>query len=463
MRLDLRTRLFVSQAAIMAMIMLLLSLLMGYFLDGILISNLDKFLHQESDNFKATISVSNNKISFHDLRPSYQHELPMEDEIPFSLQMLDINYKTVMLSGNRRGHVLYTGGKLPLREVHRTIYEGDDKFRQLITPVRYQGHHLGWVIASVSYHYVDAFRTRLQNTLRVATFLAIILLIITSYSFVRWSLRPVVQLADQANENAENAIFEALPVPVSDDEFSYLAKTFNRLLERAKSAIQSMERFSADASHELKTPLAVMRSELISLSEKLGQEQSALLEPFSEEISRMQQLIENLLIINQTNIPYTLQQKEFWLNDFLAEETFRIESVNQSREIKFDLDEVASIKVNTDVYLLYLIYNNLLRNAVRYAPKGSLVKIVAEYLTDTDRIRISVLDEGPGVPEEQLQHLFDRFYRLEGSRSRNQGGSGLGLSIAKWAAERLQGELVLKNRKAGGLHASVIFPSKLKP
>ncbi len=457
MKIDLRSRLFLSQAAILAVIMIVLAIFMGFMLNRILISNLDQFLHQQADNYKATMSFHQGRITFHDLNPDFEHTKPLEEEIPFHVQMLDMHYQTIMLSGNLQGHSLYQGGQLPHRETYETLMGPNGKIRRLVTPLRFRDSHIGWIIVSLSYHYLDDFRDGLWYTVALATLAAIVLLTISSYIFVRWSLRPVIRLAERVNLRAAANDLEALPLPEGDDEFVFLTKTYNDLLLRAKSSMEALERFTADASHELKTPLAVMRSELLRLEDHQVKQEAYSTGTLHEEIVRMQQLIENLLILSQTDLPYESRHNEVWLNDFLTDETSRLQQVYTTKKLRFDLDEVESIKVNTDIYLLYLVYNNLLRNAVRHSPSDATIRITCKSDEQQKDVEIAVIDSGPGIPEEKLQLIFDRFYRLDTSRSRQAGGSGLGLSIAQWAAEKLQGSISLQNREEGGLIASFIL------
>lgn len=458
MKLDLRSRLFVSQAAIMAAIMVLLSLTMGYFLNRTLEENLDQFLHQQADNFNATMSIVGQQITFHDLNPGFEHTRPHDEEIPFHVQALDINYNTLMLSGNLEGKSLYSGGPLPHEEKYETIYVDSDKVRRLTTPLKLSSHHVGWIIITLSYHYLDNFRDHLYQIITFATISAIFLLTMASFLFVKWSLRPVLTLANQVNEQTQENNFVEIPIPEGDDEFAYLTRTFNELLARAKSAMEALERFSADASHELKTPLAIMKSELIRAEERGAQHGMPALGTLHAEISRMQQLIENLLILSQTDIPYHMNPEELWLNDFIVDETSRIQQVTHEKNIQFDLDHVHSLKIRVDSYLLYLIYNNLLRNAVKYSSEEGTVKVSCEHNQVDGLLIIQIRDDGPGIPDEDLHLIFDRFYRLDSSRSRYRGGSGLGLSIAKWAGEKLKATVTLENHESGGLVATIRLP-----
>jgi len=434
--------------------MAVLSVIMGFFLMSILEDNLDEFLHQQADNFKATMTIRGTQFTFHDLNPDFEHNRPNEQEIPFHVQVLDLNYKTLMLSGNLHGKSLYRGGELPHYEIHETVREGGDKVRRMVTPLTVSNHHVGWIIVTVSYHYLDKFRNRLYIIVALATLAAINLLTLASYFFVQWSLKPVLNLASRVNEQTSEDDFTELPIPEGEDEFAYLTETFNGLLFRAKSSLESLERFSADASHELKTPLAIMKSELVRLESRQDDMDTATLHG---EISRMQLMIENLLILSQTDVPYHVKLEDLWINDFIADETSRIQQVSTHKHIRFDMQAVGSIKVQVDSYLLYLIFNNLLRNAIRYSPRNSTIWLSSQKHEVDGIVVIEIRDEGPGIPEEDLKLIFDRFYRLDSSRSRYRGGSGLGLSIAKWAAEKMNAAVSLDNHEESGLLATIVL------
>ena len=137
--------------------------------------------------------------------------------------------------------------------------------------------------------------------------------------------------------------------------------------------------------------------------------------------------------------------------------------IYRSKKINYDLSEVVSLKINADLYLLHLVFNNLLKNAVLYSPPGSIIHILASAEEQPGHVVIRISDKGPGVPEEKIARLFTRFYRLDSSRSRGSGGSGLGLSIALWAADMLHGQLKLENAEPVGLIASLSLPAEPDP
>ena len=265
----LRRNLLSSQAVILILLMIAMGVFLTTSLDRILFHHMDLVLHQQADNFMATLHVDGNQLSFHDLNPDFAHSRPLSQEIPFHVQMLDPLRRTVMLSGNSRGQNFYDGSLLPMDEEYRTIRRDGQKVRILSTPIQFEGRHFGWVLVTLSYEYLKPSRNQLIGTTALSTAMAILLLILSNFWFVRRSLAPVKRMSRLVDERARRDELDPLPVPPGQDEFAELTMTFNALLDRTQKSIQSLERFSADASHELKTPMDVLRTELLQIESDL--------------------------------------------------------------------------------------------------------------------------------------------------------------------------------------------------
>lgn len=460
MKRGIRTSLLLNQVLVLVLIISVLGALTTVSLNRIHIQNLDKILHLQADTYSAIIIKGNKNLGVKDYFQGFQHSLPLEEEIPFQVQILDTRYHTLLLSGQREGYELFQGEALPLIEDYQTKIHGEDRLRQLCMPLSEDGHHLGWIMVAISQHYMDDSRKALFATALFSTLAAILLLIAATFRFVRISLKPMTQMAAKVAERSRSDRFEPLPLPAGDDEFTFLTQTFNDLLNKIKLSFQALERFSADASHELKTPITIMRGDLLK-AEKAHQKGAAIdFKPLNAEINRMQNLIDNLLILSRTNQHYPLRLKDIWLNDFITDETARWQYVLQDHVREFDLSRIDSIKINTDSYLLMLVFTNLLRNAAHYSPPESSVMIYTK-VAGVNLVEIGIIDEGPGIPEAKIQQMFERFVRLDSSRHREDGGTGLGLSIAQWAVQHLGGRIELSNQHPKGLLASIFLPSKL--
>ena len=198
--------------------------ILSILLNQVLNMNLDRFLHMQSDNFQSTVSVTNGRIYFHDLNSNYEHFGSKEDEIPFYVQFLDIQGHTIMLSGNLEGRRLYHGGQLPPSETLETVFFFGEPSRRLTTPVHIHQQHLGWLIITIPFDYLDDFKDYKNKILFITASIGILLFVFLSFLFVKLALRPVKQLAESAEVLAEQSEISALPDIESNDEIGDLTK-----------------------------------------------------------------------------------------------------------------------------------------------------------------------------------------------------------------------------------------------
>ncbi len=444
----------------MGVILIAFTFIISQLLNQVLNMNLDKFLHQQSDNFQATISIKDNLISFHDLHSDFEHSVAKEDEIPFFLQLVDTKGHTVMLSGNQEGRRLSHGAALAPEEVYETVYFFDKPSRRLTTPVIIKSQRVGWLIVTLPFDFLDQFKDHKNRILVIATIVGVLLFTFLGYLFVALALRPVKYLAKSAEELAEQSKIDLLPTIGGKDEFSYLTSTLNNLLQKAGQSMETLELFAANTSHELKTPLALMHSEISLLQKKSDPAHQQSYDLLAEEVDRMQTLIENLLVISHSQQPYQLTISNFWLNDFISDEAGRLQRTFRQKLMHFDFSKVQSIKIQTDIYLLQLVIDNLVRNALLYSPKNTTITISS---TENEQgITIHICDEGPGIAESDLSNIFKPFVRGQTNTQLVMKGSGLGLSISSWAIGILGGTIHLGNQTTGGLCASFTIPFQPK-
>lgn len=453
---SIRFKIVFAQAATLAGILIFLTIVLSILMDQVLNMNLDKFLHMQSDNFQSTVYVRDGHIFFHDLHSNYEHYGAKEDDIPFYVQFLNIHGHTMMLSSNLDGQRLYHGGALPSEEKLETVYFFDEPSRRLTTPVHIHEQHLGWLIVTIPYEYMDEFKIYKNKILFSVSGVAILFFTLLSILFVKLALKPVKLLTQSAEELAEQAEISALPDIESNDEIGDLTQTLNHLLRKAGQSMETLELFAANVSHELKTPLAIMHSEISLLQKTSDTPHQESFNLLAEEVDRMQTLIENLLVISNTQRPYEVIPSNIWLQDFISDECGRIQRIFRNNNMHFDFSKVQSMKVSTDVYLLQLVFDNLVRNAVLYSPDNSVIKIST--MTSDRGVSINVCDTGPGVPEDELVKLLKPFVRGESVAHQAMTGSGLGLSISSWAIKLLGGTLEFENLKPHGLRASIILP-----
>ncbi|MGA2271573.1 MAG: ATP-binding protein [Bryobacteraceae bacterium] len=273
------------------------------------------------------------------------------------------------------------------------------------------------------------------------------------------SLAPLRWMAEQAREITGSNLNTRLDIGNAAEELEVLTASFNELLGRLDQSFESMRRFVADASHELRTPIAVIRGEAdVALSHDRGaaeyQESLAIV---LDESRRLSRLVDDLLNLARADAGrLKLQVQEFYFNDLLAECCRSMQALASARGIALECRTTEDAPFRGDEELLRRLVINLLDNAIRYTPPGGQVSAALE--ADPARVRIRISDTGVGIPPEAAPHVFERFYRDDKARSRQDGGFGLGLSIVKWIAEAHNGAVELTRNPGPGTTFTVTLP-----
>ena len=240
------------------------------------------------------------------------------------------------------------------------------------------------------------------------------------------------------------------------DEVRALADSFDTMLERLDDAFARQRAFASDASHELRTPLTVIRGQLEVLSrqdEPPAEEVRRVDRIVRVEIERMERLVEDLLVLARADEREFLRPRRFDLSDFATE---MLEGVRATAERRFELSDPPPGSLSADPDRLAQAVRNLLRNAIEHTGSGGLVRLAVT--VSGSRVRIAVEDDGPGIPPEQRDRVFDRFHRTDASRTRTRGGAGLGLAIARAIVEAHGGTISAGESAEGGARVVLELP-----
>jgi heavy metal sensor kinase len=271
------------------------------------------------------------------------------------------------------------------------------------------------------------------------------------YQLARRSLSPLQLMANRAAQITAERLDQRLPVVNPQDELGQLASAFNTVLDRLQQSFDQLRRFTADASHELRTPLAAIRSvgEVGLQNSRTAADYQDTIGSMLEEVTRLTKLVEALLTISRADAgrieialssfsPLELTREVAGLVEVLAEE--------RSQEVSISGEE--SLQVRGDRLLLRQALINVLQNAIRYSPEGGKISVCVRN-TASGYTTLTVSDSGPGIPMEHRAKIFDRFYRVDGARTRDTGGAGLGLSIASWAVQAQGGQIRIEDSSDG--------------
>jgi heavy metal sensor kinase len=325
---------------------------------------------------------------------------------------------------------------------------------------RFQSNGRAYV--AVAAEPLDAIEADLA-AIRRAMFLAFPLILAIAgaggYWFATRGMAPLDAMAAQARRITGSNLDARLRIGDAAVELTALAESFNELLGRLDQSFDNMRRFVADASHELRTPVAVIRGEAdVTLAkERSAAEYKESLAIILDESRRLSRLVDDLLNLARADAGRVkLQAQEFYWNDLLSDCCRSVQSLAVARKIEMECRCPADTPFFGDEELLRRMTLNLLDNAIRYTPPGG--KVLAELDAGVDGVRIRISDTGIGIGPEAAAHVFERFFRADKARSRGNGGFGLGLAIVKWIAESHRGVVELASQPGAGSTFTVTLP-----
>ncbi|MFN3374062.1 MAG: sensor histidine kinase, partial [Chloroflexus sp.] len=331
--------------------------------------------------------------------------------------------------------------------------------KSLITPVVLRdGRLLGFLQVSRPLDDVADTLTLLQQILLGGGMIALIVTGIGAMYLSKRALRPIEQitLTAQSIVRAED-LGRRIPEPAQRDELHQLTVTINELLSRLEQLFSTQQRFVADVSHELRTPLTVMQGNLEVLDRGAGDDPALLKEVIGDmrrETARLIRMVNDLLLLAQSETHVALRHEPVELDTLLLE-VFR-ELRPLAGQVRLRIGAEDQILVYGDRDRIKQALLNLGVNALQYTPPGGLVVLGLERYEQF--ACLSVADTGVGISEAELTHIFDRFYRVDRSRSRHSGGAGLGLSIVKWVAEAHGGYVTVVSEVGRGSTFAIYLP-----
>lgn len=287
---------------------------------------------------------------------------------------------------------------------------------------------------------------------------SLVISIIVGYIVSRNALSPIDKITNQAKQISASNLAARIGIEGPDDELKRLANTFNDLISRIQYSYEKQNRFTLDASHELATPLAVIKG-YIDVLDRWGKEDKAVLdegiESIKVELSNITNLLDTLLFLSKgDNEIFTPERTRFWLDELIGEVVKESRLVDEKHEISCNTD--LRLQMEGDRRLIKQMLRAIVDNSIKYSPENSRVAI--EYKAAAGNVRITVSDNGIGIPQKDLPHIFDRFYRVDKARSRAIGGAGLGLSIVKWIVDIHQGKITAESEPGRGTKMTVELP-----
>jgi len=294
------------------------------------------------------------------------------------------------------------------------------------------------------------------------------------------ALKPVDRVTQTARMITSQNLNQRIQTLKVKDEISRLIDTFNEMISRLDQSFRQIKQFTTDASHELKTPLTILKGEVeVALRKKRPlHEYEQILESNLEEIDRMSKIVEDLLLLSKADIgEIRLNREDIHLTRFISGLTEQMKILAHPKNIRIEISNHQNeIHVFGDTLRMRELFINLIENGIKYTEAGGSILITLTKETD-DSVnpmtpkekkavtfaKIIVADTGIGIAKEDQDKIFNRFFRVDKARSREQGGSGLGLSICKWIVEAHQGEITVESEPGKGSSFIVRLPLYSQP
>ncbi len=472
-----RAQLTLWYTAIFALLLLLAGVLLYLHLRDSLAASLDSALQLRAQQLASYISVQHNQIVLNDVvadlpgfGPDNDGDGPQQDST-----RADVNFDALVRLLDLHGHVLHATPafeKLPVPQASVTQPLLGTPWQGTITsangqPVRLysrtlsdDGHVFALLQVGESLDLMQQTLAQVTTELLVAALCVLLLGALGSYWLAGRAFAPIRRLIEVARTIKEGDLHQRVPVPQTADEVQALALTFNEMLTSLEATLNRQRRFVSDASHELRTPVAVIRSKTDLALQQPGDEREylAVLREINCESERLGRLIGDLLVLARGDEGKTRFEFEpVALHQIAEAVAANAEPLALERGVNLQVEIEEPVTVQGDEARLIQVIMNLLDNAIRHTNAGGSVTVcVARTQAEA---RLTVRDTGIGIAPEHLPHIFERFYRVDSARSFNAAGNnGLGLAIADWIVRAHHGSITAQSRPGQGSTFLVTLP-----
>jgi signal transduction histidine kinase len=394
--------------------------------------HLDKDIILEKEAILSSIDWKDNEINLDKLPDWEEEEHKKVEANPTFIQIVDDRGQVIFKSANLKGkHFFYDPGNEQANFYNTQI--DDQRLRLGQFPIKnVKGKLIGQLSVGVSRQESHFVLNNLLVTLLISFPILLMVLYAVIYVAATRAIAPVHELIRTASRINDSNIDTRLDLPENQDEIYQLATTINDLLSRLEAGIQQQKQFTADASHEIKTPLTAIRGtlEVLLRKQRQPQEYEEKIKDVTAQADRLNLLIDQLLQLARLESG-TVKKERIHLREIVQFIVLKWEKQLAPKEQQVTINIPENIFVQADKMFLDIILDNLLSNAIKYGASHSFI----HFNWDEQNNLLSINNEGPCIPEEQIPLLFNRFYRVDDSRSSTIPGSGLGLAIVKKLAD----------------------------
>ncbi len=353
-------------------------------------------------------------------------------------------------------------------QMENSLLVGTEPVRLLVSPLSEGSKTLGTLVLAVPLKSRQTLLREIYLGLAVAIPLVVLLSAVGGLFLAGRALQPVAFITRTAQQISAADLSQRIALDLPDDEVGQLAETFNAMLGRLENAFQRERQFTSDVSHELRTPLSLLKTQL-GLARTRPREAEVLLEMMAGmegDVDRMTHLVEQMLILARVEQHGLEAFTPFDLGVLMQEiiSQFGEKAHQNGIELGAAIPSQVDLTIQGDRERLRQVFTNLIENAIKYAPQSGLVNL--ELKRNWDQIEVAIANSGEPIPPEHLQHIFERFYRAESSRSRDSGGVGLGLAISREIVRCHGGDIQVQSHGGSGtvfiVRLPVAYPSPNK-
>lgn len=335
----------------------------------------------------------------------------------------------------------------------------NEPVRQTILPLTVEGENMGFITTAMPLTSSQLVLTSLRNTLFILFPILLLLLFVLSRYLAGKSIAPIVEITSTTNRITRNNLGERVHMPKAKDELHELSSSINDLLDRIENAMLRERQFTSDASHEMRTPLTALRGtlEVLIRRPRTPDEYEGKIRSSLSEIDRMTRILEQLLFLARLDTGSKPKGRDMvFLNPLLKQLLQRYEDDIEEKQLVLNFRDEQQEEKPVPEYYANLIFDNLISNAIKYSKKCSELHI--KLWNSGGNLYCSIRDNGIGIKEEELPHIFNPFYRAAALEYKEIKGHGLGLSIVKKAADFIEGEVKIESEWGTGTEVTVSIP-----
>ncbi len=460
--LSLRNRISFYYLGATAVLILILFLTIYYVVHKTVYTHLDGDLNAETNEVFNSIVILNDKFIFANPFEWKEREHSQIEVNPTFVQVTDTVGNIINKTGNLLDIKLNFDSKLHTKSYFNAELSNQPT-RQVQMPIQNpHGKILGYLIVAIPLEESAVVLDNLKLVLLIAYPLVLIVLFFITRFFAGKSIQPINKVISTAERITKENLNERIELPLHNDELYKLTSTINNLLDRLEDAVLREKQFTADASHELRTPLAVIKGTLEVLIRKpreVEQYENKITYCITE-VNRMSNLIDQLLMLARYEsgkiTPKVVQCR---IGDKIKPVLLRLQNQMEIKNISVHIEnKLDNIFVKADPEMMDIIFENIISNSVKYSEPGSQIKIKIE--KNNSAVVCSIEDEGIGMTNEQVDKIFDRFYRADESRNSKIMGNGLGLAIVKKLSDLQNIRLKIKSQPQIGTTVFINFPQE---